>query len=182
MRKLQLCDELDRSSCGNVLFNGYLPPPGTQQTLSTETTFSTIRETRVCVCVWESVCVWECVCVCVCVWLQPVLDSIRVVDLKISSNLQKTRSIPHIKSYESTSLLRLHKCYGLDKSMRCRFNISASIILMRVGYVQYVCVRAALFTVNAAPHKLLSFTRVEHLKLHLCVLLWGWVYYNVNSS
>ncbi|XP_061137434.1 SH3KBP1-binding protein 1 [Syngnathus typhle] len=25
--KLQLCDELDRSSCGNVLFNGYLPPP-----------------------------------------------------------------------------------------------------------------------------------------------------------
>uniref|UniRef100_A0A8C2X090 SH3KBP1 binding protein 1 n=1 Tax=Cyclopterus lumpus TaxID=8103 RepID=A0A8C2X090_CYCLU len=24
---LQLCDELDRSSCGNVLFNGYLPPP-----------------------------------------------------------------------------------------------------------------------------------------------------------
>ncbi|KAI4790972.1 hypothetical protein KUCAC02_034282, partial [Chaenocephalus aceratus] len=26
-RKLQLCDELDRSSCGNVLFNGYLPPP-----------------------------------------------------------------------------------------------------------------------------------------------------------
>uniref|UniRef100_A0A673GYW2 BTB/POZ domain-containing protein KCTD3 n=1 Tax=Sinocyclocheilus rhinocerous TaxID=307959 RepID=A0A673GYW2_9TELE len=37
VRKLQLCDELDRSSCGNVLFNGYLPPPGTQQTLSTET-------------------------------------------------------------------------------------------------------------------------------------------------
>uniref|UniRef100_A0A665UWF1 BTB/POZ domain-containing protein KCTD3 n=1 Tax=Echeneis naucrates TaxID=173247 RepID=A0A665UWF1_ECHNA len=29
VRKLQLCDELDRSSCGNVLFNGYLPPPGT---------------------------------------------------------------------------------------------------------------------------------------------------------
>uniref|UniRef100_A0A673WAN4 BTB/POZ domain-containing protein KCTD3 n=1 Tax=Salmo trutta TaxID=8032 RepID=A0A673WAN4_SALTR len=28
VRKLQLCDELDRSSCGNVLFNGYLPPPG----------------------------------------------------------------------------------------------------------------------------------------------------------
>uniref|UniRef100_A0A3B3HCR5 SH3KBP1 binding protein 1 n=1 Tax=Oryzias latipes TaxID=8090 RepID=A0A3B3HCR5_ORYLA len=27
LRKLQLCDELDRSSCGNVLFNGYLPPP-----------------------------------------------------------------------------------------------------------------------------------------------------------
>ncbi|KAG7253305.1 hypothetical protein CRUP_027747, partial [Coryphaenoides rupestris] len=27
MRKLQLCDDLDRSSCGNVLFNGYLPPP-----------------------------------------------------------------------------------------------------------------------------------------------------------
>uniref|UniRef100_A0A4W5NRR3 SH3KBP1 binding protein 1 n=1 Tax=Hucho hucho TaxID=62062 RepID=A0A4W5NRR3_9TELE len=30
VRKLQLCDELDRSSCGNVLFNGYLPPPGRQ--------------------------------------------------------------------------------------------------------------------------------------------------------
>lgn len=29
VRKLQLCDELDRSSCGNVLFNGYLPPAGT---------------------------------------------------------------------------------------------------------------------------------------------------------
>ncbi|KAI1893356.1 hypothetical protein AGOR_G00122880, partial [Albula goreensis] len=27
VRKLQLCDELDRSSCGSVLFNGYLPPP-----------------------------------------------------------------------------------------------------------------------------------------------------------
>uniref|UniRef100_A0AAR2LWD3 Potassium channel tetramerisation-type BTB domain-containing protein n=1 Tax=Pygocentrus nattereri TaxID=42514 RepID=A0AAR2LWD3_PYGNA len=31
VRKLQLCDELDRSSCGTVLFNGYLPPPGDQQ-------------------------------------------------------------------------------------------------------------------------------------------------------
>uniref|UniRef100_A0AAY4DG05 BTB/POZ domain-containing protein KCTD3 n=1 Tax=Denticeps clupeoides TaxID=299321 RepID=A0AAY4DG05_9TELE len=30
VRKLQLCDELDRSSCGTVLFNGYLPPPGDQ--------------------------------------------------------------------------------------------------------------------------------------------------------
>uniref|UniRef100_A0A8C1MJZ4 SH3KBP1 binding protein 1 n=1 Tax=Cyprinus carpio TaxID=7962 RepID=A0A8C1MJZ4_CYPCA len=30
VRKLQLCDELDRSSCGNVLFNGYLPPAGPQ--------------------------------------------------------------------------------------------------------------------------------------------------------
>lgn len=27
VRKLQLCNELDRSSCGSVLFNGYLPPP-----------------------------------------------------------------------------------------------------------------------------------------------------------
>uniref|UniRef100_A0A668ABZ8 BTB/POZ domain-containing protein KCTD3 n=1 Tax=Myripristis murdjan TaxID=586833 RepID=A0A668ABZ8_9TELE len=33
VRKLQLCDELDRSSCGNVLFNGYLPPPGINSTL-----------------------------------------------------------------------------------------------------------------------------------------------------
>uniref|UniRef100_A0A8C1SGE0 SH3KBP1 binding protein 1 n=1 Tax=Cyprinus carpio TaxID=7962 RepID=A0A8C1SGE0_CYPCA len=31
VRKLQLCDELDRSSCGNVLFNGYLPPAGTNR-------------------------------------------------------------------------------------------------------------------------------------------------------
>uniref|UniRef100_A0AAQ5XKG9 BTB domain-containing protein n=1 Tax=Amphiprion ocellaris TaxID=80972 RepID=A0AAQ5XKG9_AMPOC len=30
VRKLQLCDELDRSSCGNVLFNGYLPPPASK--------------------------------------------------------------------------------------------------------------------------------------------------------
>uniref|UniRef100_A0A8C1ELF3 BTB/POZ domain-containing protein KCTD3 n=1 Tax=Cyprinus carpio carpio TaxID=630221 RepID=A0A8C1ELF3_CYPCA len=39
VRKLQLCDELDRSSCGNVLFNGYLPPPGTrrQSSLSSDT-------------------------------------------------------------------------------------------------------------------------------------------------
>lgn len=34
VRKLQLCDELDRSSCGNVLFNGYLPPPGTPPILT----------------------------------------------------------------------------------------------------------------------------------------------------
>ncbi|TWW77740.1 SH3KBP1-binding protein 1 SETA-binding protein 1 [Takifugu flavidus] len=34
VRKLQLCDELDRSSCGNVLFNGYLPPPGTRGLLT----------------------------------------------------------------------------------------------------------------------------------------------------
>ncbi|XP_054855036.1 SH3KBP1-binding protein 1 isoform X2 [Eublepharis macularius] len=27
VRRLQLCCELERSSCGNVLFNGYLPPP-----------------------------------------------------------------------------------------------------------------------------------------------------------
>ncbi|MEE6491229.1 hypothetical protein FKM82_016135 [Ascaphus truei] len=27
VRRLQLCEELDRSSCGSVLFNGYLPPP-----------------------------------------------------------------------------------------------------------------------------------------------------------
>uniref|UniRef100_A0A8C5MP50 BTB/POZ domain-containing protein KCTD3 n=1 Tax=Leptobrachium leishanense TaxID=445787 RepID=A0A8C5MP50_9ANUR len=27
VRRLQLCDELDRSSCGSVLFNGYLPAP-----------------------------------------------------------------------------------------------------------------------------------------------------------
>ena len=29
VRRLLLCEELDRSSCGSVLFHGYLPPPGT---------------------------------------------------------------------------------------------------------------------------------------------------------
>lgn len=28
VRRLLLCEELDRSSCGSVLFHGYLPPPG----------------------------------------------------------------------------------------------------------------------------------------------------------
>ncbi|XP_069464671.1 BTB/POZ domain-containing protein KCTD3 isoform X2 [Ambystoma mexicanum] len=28
VRRLLLCDELERSSCGSVLFHGYLPPPG----------------------------------------------------------------------------------------------------------------------------------------------------------
>uniref|UniRef100_A0A671KBK9 BTB/POZ domain-containing protein KCTD3 n=1 Tax=Sinocyclocheilus anshuiensis TaxID=1608454 RepID=A0A671KBK9_9TELE len=46
VRKLQLCDELDRSSCGNVLFNGYLPPPGTQQTLKTGTVWRDPRVTQ----------------------------------------------------------------------------------------------------------------------------------------
>ncbi|KAK7913342.1 hypothetical protein WMY93_013553 [Mugilogobius chulae] len=27
VRRLQMCEELDRSSCGSVLFHGYLPPP-----------------------------------------------------------------------------------------------------------------------------------------------------------
>ena len=29
VRRLLLCEELERSSCGSVLFHGYLPPPGT---------------------------------------------------------------------------------------------------------------------------------------------------------
>lgn len=28
VRRLLLCEELERSSCGSVLFHGYLPPPG----------------------------------------------------------------------------------------------------------------------------------------------------------
>lgn len=28
VRRLFLCEELERSSCGSVLFHGYLPPPG----------------------------------------------------------------------------------------------------------------------------------------------------------
>lgn len=34
VRRLLLCEELDRSSCGSVLFHGYLPPPGKDMTLS----------------------------------------------------------------------------------------------------------------------------------------------------
>uniref|UniRef100_A0A4W6FWA1 BTB/POZ domain-containing protein KCTD3 n=1 Tax=Lates calcarifer TaxID=8187 RepID=A0A4W6FWA1_LATCA len=34
VRRLLLCEELDRSSCGSVLFHGYLPPPGTDMKLS----------------------------------------------------------------------------------------------------------------------------------------------------
>uniref|UniRef100_A0A672FW00 Potassium channel tetramerization domain containing 3 n=1 Tax=Salarias fasciatus TaxID=181472 RepID=A0A672FW00_SALFA len=30
VRRLLLCEELDRSSCGSVLFHGYLPPPGSR--------------------------------------------------------------------------------------------------------------------------------------------------------
>lgn len=44
VRKLQLCDELDRSSCGNVLFNGYLPPPGTPEQEEEEELLSLTRE------------------------------------------------------------------------------------------------------------------------------------------
>lgn len=53
MRKLQLCDELDRSSCGNVLFNGYLPPPGTVNTNSdcVKRQHLSVMMTSVCVCV-----------------------------------------------------------------------------------------------------------------------------------
>ena len=28
VKKLALCEDLERSSCGTVLFQGYLPPPG----------------------------------------------------------------------------------------------------------------------------------------------------------
>lgn len=34
VRRLLLCEELDRSSCGSVLFHGYLPPPGKDTELS----------------------------------------------------------------------------------------------------------------------------------------------------
>uniref|UniRef100_A0A8C4P0A4 Potassium channel tetramerization domain containing 3 n=1 Tax=Dicentrarchus labrax TaxID=13489 RepID=A0A8C4P0A4_DICLA len=34
VRRLLLCEELDRSSCGSVLFHGYLPPPGKDMKLS----------------------------------------------------------------------------------------------------------------------------------------------------
>uniref|UniRef100_A0A7N8WZY2 BTB/POZ domain-containing protein KCTD3 n=1 Tax=Mastacembelus armatus TaxID=205130 RepID=A0A7N8WZY2_9TELE len=34
VRRLLLCEELDRSSCGSVLFHGYLPPPGKDLKLS----------------------------------------------------------------------------------------------------------------------------------------------------
>uniref|UniRef100_A0AAX7T493 BTB domain-containing protein n=1 Tax=Astatotilapia calliptera TaxID=8154 RepID=A0AAX7T493_ASTCA len=67
VRKLQLCDELDRSSCGNVLFNGYLPPAGTPVgTLNNASLFCTFLRSEgrggsfiVCACV----CVRVCACV-----------------------------------------------------------------------------------------------------------------------
>lgn len=34
VRRLLLCEELDRSSCGSVLFHGYLPSPGKDMKLS----------------------------------------------------------------------------------------------------------------------------------------------------
>uniref|UniRef100_A0A3B5AXR4 BTB/POZ domain-containing protein KCTD3 n=1 Tax=Stegastes partitus TaxID=144197 RepID=A0A3B5AXR4_9TELE len=34
VRRLLLCEELDRSSCGSVLFHGYLPPPGKDMKLT----------------------------------------------------------------------------------------------------------------------------------------------------
>uniref|UniRef100_A0A665TG86 BTB/POZ domain-containing protein KCTD3 n=1 Tax=Echeneis naucrates TaxID=173247 RepID=A0A665TG86_ECHNA len=34
VRRLLLCEELERSSCGSVLFHGYLPPPGEDMKLS----------------------------------------------------------------------------------------------------------------------------------------------------
>uniref|UniRef100_A0A8C2WZI5 SH3KBP1 binding protein 1 n=1 Tax=Cyclopterus lumpus TaxID=8103 RepID=A0A8C2WZI5_CYCLU len=55
VRKLQLCDELDRSSCGNVLFNGYLPPPGPHTHTHTHQRVLLGQDYNVCVCV--------CVCV-----------------------------------------------------------------------------------------------------------------------
>uniref|UniRef100_A0A4W5MLG5 BTB/POZ domain-containing protein KCTD3 n=1 Tax=Hucho hucho TaxID=62062 RepID=A0A4W5MLG5_9TELE len=33
VRRLLLCEEIERSSCGSVLFHGYLPPPGTPRAL-----------------------------------------------------------------------------------------------------------------------------------------------------
>uniref|UniRef100_A0A8C7VTH7 BTB/POZ domain-containing protein KCTD3 n=1 Tax=Oncorhynchus mykiss TaxID=8022 RepID=A0A8C7VTH7_ONCMY len=44
VRKLQLCDELDRSSCGNVLFNGYLPPPESSKKITNRRAIYLLRE------------------------------------------------------------------------------------------------------------------------------------------
>nr|XP_020665573.1 BTB/POZ domain-containing protein KCTD3 isoform X3 [Pogona vitticeps] len=42
VRRLLLCEELERSSCGSVLFHGYLPPPGIpSRKISSSTTAST---------------------------------------------------------------------------------------------------------------------------------------------
>lgn len=48
VQKLQLCDELDRSSCGNVLFNGYLPPPGTPESTALHARHNIVLTCRVC--------------------------------------------------------------------------------------------------------------------------------------
>uniref|UniRef100_A0A7N6ASC8 BTB/POZ domain-containing protein KCTD3 n=1 Tax=Anabas testudineus TaxID=64144 RepID=A0A7N6ASC8_ANATE len=43
VRRLLLCEELDRSSCGSVLFHGYLPPPGKDTKLSEKQTCFYLR-------------------------------------------------------------------------------------------------------------------------------------------
>uniref|UniRef100_A0A3Q1FWX3 BTB/POZ domain-containing protein KCTD3 n=1 Tax=Acanthochromis polyacanthus TaxID=80966 RepID=A0A3Q1FWX3_9TELE len=42
VRRLLLCEELDRSSCGSVLFHGYLPPPGTHMKMIENKTFDSL--------------------------------------------------------------------------------------------------------------------------------------------
>lgn len=40
VRRLLLCEELERSSCGSVLFHGYLPPPGTAPCICSDLSLS----------------------------------------------------------------------------------------------------------------------------------------------
>uniref|UniRef100_A0A671V8V7 BTB/POZ domain-containing protein KCTD3 n=1 Tax=Sparus aurata TaxID=8175 RepID=A0A671V8V7_SPAAU len=62
VRRLLLCEELDRSSCGSVLFHGYLPPP-----VKTKCIFSLIiRLQKQCVCFY-------------CVCAGPVVDPRKVL-------------------------------------------------------------------------------------------------------
>ncbi|XP_052056361.1 BTB/POZ domain-containing protein KCTD3 isoform X4 [Apodemus sylvaticus] len=42
VRRLLLCEELERSSCGSVLFHGYLPPPGIPSRKATNTARSSV--------------------------------------------------------------------------------------------------------------------------------------------
>nr|XP_048295434.1 BTB/POZ domain-containing protein KCTD3 isoform X2 [Myodes glareolus] len=42
VRRLLLCEELERSSCGSVLFHGYLPPPGIPSRKITSTARSSV--------------------------------------------------------------------------------------------------------------------------------------------
>uniref|UniRef100_A0A3Q3SU65 BTB/POZ domain-containing protein KCTD3 n=2 Tax=Mastacembelus armatus TaxID=205130 RepID=A0A3Q3SU65_9TELE len=68
VRRLLLCEELDRSSCGSVLFHGYLPPPGKDLKLSDS------KNSQACGTEWTDLCSFV-----LCVCEGPVVDPRKVL-------------------------------------------------------------------------------------------------------